>query len=434
VIHRIPDTTYYMPHETNDVVKAQIKEQVRMKYEKSKKFIESREPTARHHIWCCCCPEKTNNPLSDMGLETVEQSSNEDHGDTWFACWVFVFQSMCAFCCCCCCCGKKRMNCCGVRHDKFETYRTVWRRDWHWLFRAYVAPGLCRVLSIFCWMLSFATVWSEISILFPAKLSVFGHIIEYFDGTRVIAEVVCVVPFFYISFCVYQSLLKMHIPFSDSLTHNVYPNHESDAAALMFVGTYVCRMQFSLGYNFLAMLQHEGSFRTLMPSAFKELYAKESDDNVWDFFLVVIPVMCVAVFFLNLFDVYHRIMEWFSLDMNEMMACEPRNKTNNPDWDYQVKNGRTLIKKKLRAKFWKELAKEKLNRRARDVKMEKKARKDAESSIAKEEEQAEKAKEDMRDKFQEADSAQGELDYKFNEVKENIGELRNQIKEAMFKL
>ena len=119
----------------------------------------------------------------------------------WMECGHFVYGQLCLLHCCCW----------ALDPQTKALSRSTWLKEWKWRYNAYVSPALCRLLSVFCWAMSIAVLWSEVSVLFPARLSVFGHFLQLAEGTRVTAQVVTLVPLAYVSYCVYQSLMKMHI-------------------------------------------------------------------------------------------------------------------------------------------------------------------------------------------------------------------------------
>ena len=64
-----------------------------------------------------------------------------------------------------------------------------------------------------------------------------------------ITLVLAFVPLLYMSFCTYRSLLLIRLPFIRSF--DMYSGRLTDAYALMKNAAYLCRLQFTLGVNFL---------------------------------------------------------------------------------------------------------------------------------------------------------------------------------------
>jgi hypothetical protein len=87
---------------------------------------------------------------------------------------------------------------------------------------------------------------------FATPLSPFGRMISLVpvqESSQVITLVLAFIPLLYMSFCTYRSLLLIRLPFIRSF--DMYSGRLTDAYALMKNAAYLCRLQFTLGVNFL---------------------------------------------------------------------------------------------------------------------------------------------------------------------------------------
>ena len=97
------------------------------------------------------------------------------------------------------------------------------------------------------------------------------------------------------SVCVYSSMMQVKLPFID--LYALHPHGHTDAYALCFMGSYIARMQFSLGYNFLQCLQMP------MHTAFQQILGNMTFVPVLGAGInVVLPILIVVVALLNSFN------------------------------------------------------------------------------------------------------------------------------------
>jgi hypothetical protein len=124
----------------------------------------------------------------------------------------------------------------------------------YWWWRLNVGTQMLKFFAIICGVLSLFIIWGEITILFVNSgtpvLSIYGLIINVTSGGfgTVFATFV---PLLYMSSCVFYSMFEVKF-----LKHFTLTKRASDASALLFNAYYLCRLQFSLGYNFLLVLDY----------------------------------------------------------------------------------------------------------------------------------------------------------------------------------
>ena len=107
-------------------------------------------------------------------------------------------------------------------------------------------------LSIACIFLSSMLLWSECMVPFGSKLSTFGAILRGLaNGENIpMLQLFATLWISYMTLCCYVALFKFRL--LDGLS--LYPDKQSDAYNLLYNASYLCRLQFSLGYNFIAMI------------------------------------------------------------------------------------------------------------------------------------------------------------------------------------
>eukprot|EP00940_MAST-03C_sp_MAST-3C-sp2_P002211 g2211.t1 len=192
----------------------------------------------------------------------------------------------------------------------FHQTRGIWHTTIRRWARAKMETKTCirtwtlRALAFLCAALSLCVLWDELSLLIvpTSDVSIVGALMRKSSPppphdndasiTTSVASGSLTVGLFYayVSTCAYASFLKIRIPGAKAAETHVYAHRLSEASALMFVGCYLCRMQFSLGYHFLMII--EGRHGRLCPSAFRSLY--DFSTSAWaSWFYAIFPLSCV---------------------------------------------------------------------------------------------------------------------------------------------
>jgi LMBR1-like membrane protein len=105
-----------------------------------------------------------------------------------------------------------------------------------------------RVLGMMCAVLSGVVLWSEATLWLPINASPFAWLLRWFNETRgILFQLSALIPFLYMSACVYSSLFKLSL-FGP---YKLRGFKMSSGVALVFNAQYLVRMQFPLGYNYL---------------------------------------------------------------------------------------------------------------------------------------------------------------------------------------
>jgi hypothetical protein len=124
-------------------------------------------------------------------------------------------------------------------------------------FRKYLFNFFCRVLSIFCAIASGLIFYCEIGMSSNSQTPIGDSIVRLNQsGAGVfIVQALSFAYLFYMSLCTFWSLFKMNLGWSFTLQGP----HQSPSSSLLFNATYLSRLQFSLGYNFLLFLNSKRS-------------------------------------------------------------------------------------------------------------------------------------------------------------------------------
>lgn len=107
-----------------------------------------------------------------------------------------------------------------------------------------------KILGMSTAVLSGMVLWSEATLWLPFNASPFALLLRLFDETRgMLFQLSALIPFLYMSICVYSSLFKLSL-FGP---YKLRGRKMSSGIALVFNAQYLVRMQFPLGYNYLFM-------------------------------------------------------------------------------------------------------------------------------------------------------------------------------------
>jgi len=168
-----------------------------------------------------------------------------------------------------------------------------------WVWHKYLS-------KVFFFLAGFALVAAS-ALVFVAEILNFGNLhilnIESFvvSGSGAVAksQVLCLIPLFYISVCVYVALFNMKL----AGRYGLYPNNHTDAPSLVFFSVNFSRVSAPLVLNFLQMLKLKGTaFQYVM-----------GEVNFAYSFMRYFPLLLLVLIICNVFNVYGRILNNFGL-------------------------------------------------------------------------------------------------------------------------
>jgi len=123
--------------------------------------------------------------------------------------------------------------------------------------------------------------------------------INFYSPHLTTNQVLCLIPLFYISVCVYSALFNMKL----AGRYGLYPNNHTDAASLVFSSVNFSRVSAPLVLNFLQMLKLKGTaFQYVM-----------GEVNFAYSFMRYFPLLLLVLIICNVFNVYGRILNNFGL-------------------------------------------------------------------------------------------------------------------------
>ena len=125
------------------------------------------------------------------------------------------------------------------------------------LWHLYIFKYACRLAAVISAFASAIILWSEIAN--PTHLqSPIGQLLVAstrrsdlsMQGSSYLAQSIIFIFLSYMSVCTYWSLFRLNIGWA----YTMQGPHLSPPSSLLFNGTYFCRLQFYIGYNFILFL------------------------------------------------------------------------------------------------------------------------------------------------------------------------------------
>lgn len=131
----------------------------------------------------------------------------------------------------------------------YDSARLKWRLN--------IYPFFCKFCAIIAAVGSGMILWSEMTMAFSSMDSPVGTFLNHLADN---GAGVFMVQFFsflalsYMSICTYWAMFRINLGWAFTLQ----PNQQSPSTSLLFNATYFCRLQFSLAFNFLLLLNNDG--------------------------------------------------------------------------------------------------------------------------------------------------------------------------------
>lgn len=144
--------------------------------------------------------------------------------------------------------GQSGGLCGGILLDTRNRLRLFWRTKCYATF--------CRVSAIVCGLMSVLIMYSEITMATDSLESPVGELLVNMSDNGAGIFMVQMIGFCalsYMSVCTYWAMFRMNLGWMFTLQ----PDQQSPATSLLFNATYLCRLQFSLAFNFLLTINKE---------------------------------------------------------------------------------------------------------------------------------------------------------------------------------
>jgi len=203
-------------------------------------------------------------------------------------------------------------------------------------------------LGALLYLLSLVVLWCEITIAVPYNLSPIGYsVMAVIPYGSLWAEIVMLVPLAYMSFCTYRSLALFKIPCVQSFS--MHPDRQTHAYALLFNAAYVCRLQFTLGFNFLNTLQITNQDQRwiandfhLPDCGFKKVVGEMDVFPVLgDSFFVFFPAITLFVAAFMIFNLHRTIFHFLKIE--DILAFVPE--VGSSEYNERLKEGALLVQR-----------------------------------------------------------------------------------------
>ena len=171
----------------------------------------------------------------------------------------------------------------------------------------------CKALSLLCGMASAVILWSELlmasSLESPIAFLMGAHNMTAQTNSALVQAISFLV-LSYMSICTYWSLFRINLGWA----YTLQGPQQSPPSSLIFNGQYFSRLQFSLGYNFLLILNVTWTTRT----AFSRLMNNIQIVPVFGTsFTTYVPMVMVMVAVLTFFNTLSRVLHMIGVDSDE---------------------------------------------------------------------------------------------------------------------
>lgn len=203
-----------------------------------------------------------------------------------------------------------------------------------WLHKSKMSWWFNKAAAVVLAIMSALVLWCELAIPLPWDLSMFGLLVHGVQGSFA-KQLFAFLPFAYISTCMYLALFRVKFFSAITLTGGRLTN----AYALMFNASYLCRLQFVLAFNYLLVLKTGDT--TSAPTAFERSVGAHmqlvpvfgSDFNNF------IPILLLIFAILSLLRVVDRIVRKIGIEgFGEYVP-------GRLDHEEKVKEGQEFIQK-----------------------------------------------------------------------------------------
>mmetsp|Transcript_30818 Transcript_30818/g.50907 ORF Transcript_30818/g.50907 Transcript_30818/m.50907 type:complete len:619 (+) Transcript_30818:250-2106(+) len=192
-----------------------------------------------------------------------------------------------------------------------------------------------KVLGMSCAGLSGMVLWSEATLSFPYNVSPFALFLRLFDQKRgLLFQLAALIPFLYMSICVYSSLFKLSL-FGP---YKLRGRRMSAGIALVFNAQYLVRLQFPLGYNYLNMIKYDTS---TTDCAFSHVMSNMATVPFFGTnFSVYAPLLILALCAFTLCHGYARVLAAFGIEHEDAILIG-----DQETLDSKVNEGITLLRR-----------------------------------------------------------------------------------------
>mmetsp|Transcript_4197 Transcript_4197/g.7745 ORF Transcript_4197/g.7745 Transcript_4197/m.7745 type:complete len:741 (-) Transcript_4197:115-2337(-) len=220
-------------------------------------------------------------------------------------------------------------------YGTMDTIRLFWRR------RLY--HHACRLLAILCALASGLILYSELAMSTNMRSPIGFLLVNLSDegAGLFMVQSVSFVYLFYMSFCTFYSFFKMNFGWSFTLQGN----QQSPATSLIFNGTYLSRLQFSLGYNYLLFL----NVKRIDNTSFQHLMSNMDIVPLFgNSFVIYAPIITVILGLCTFFNVYGRFLKCLGIESEDSIVAHDCFQEMTDADRAEIATGKKLVASALR--------------------------------------------------------------------------------------
>jgi len=255
---------------------------------------------------------------------------------------------------------KKQQRIVSLNEDSADkSYHTYWERLIIHLTQKFYVHA-CRLLALLCGFVSALILWCEL-LMSSSWGSPIGMMMTVGGGEQsssVTVQGISFIMLAYMSICTYWPLFRLNIGWK----YKLEGPQQSSPFSLIFNGQYLSRLQFTIGYNFLLLLNVNSTNRT----AFHELMKNSELIPVFGAsFAIYIPLVMLLIALITLFDGYARIIKLLGVEMEDnvtsykgftlesLLWCLRRGGNqspveSDPELEEKLRLGKIIIMKELK--------------------------------------------------------------------------------------
>jgi hypothetical protein len=167
-----------------------------------------------------------------------------------------------------------------------------------WLWECWVSPIFCRIAAVVLAVMGCFVVLGELTLFVEAPVGVFPLMFES-DHGDIGTQLLCMIPLCFIVFTTYFGLFNLKL----QGMYGLYPHNNTDPHNLTWSASFMARLASPLCYNFLLFIKVKGS------EFEKVIGVVDVVPVVGKDFAVFFPSILIVFVFMNLFNVYGRLMK-----------------------------------------------------------------------------------------------------------------------------
>ena len=214
----------------------------------------------------------------------------------------------------------------------------------YWRWRVTLGKPFLMICAVVCGIFSLAIIWGEVTIMLvdagSPVLSIYGWVVQVTSG-GVDTMIATFLPLFYMAYCMFFTMFDIKF-----LKHYKLTKRSTDASGLLFNAYYLCRLQFSLGYNFLLVLDYAtvqsnnaekpNPNGRMLHKAFQSVIGNMSSITWFNRYS---PVVLISLSLATAFNWHAKVLSWIGVDV----FVEPQE--GNAEHTDRIEEGKRLLRR-----------------------------------------------------------------------------------------